>query len=447
LRGLQGTALVTTVVVAALTSRRADWDLDLVALLLVFAVLAERGDVSTRRVHLSASFLALVLAAVLLGPAPAVLMATMVMTWDAVHRGGGLDRALPNVSIHACFVVLAALAFRGLDGRTLLAARDPDVIPVLIGVYFAANVVNFTLVALNIAVVHGQSPRTSLRRVYLPMLPVELAGALLLVGVAFSYSTYGTWAVALIAVVALVFQRLLKTAVQAADRGEQLELRNQQLAALQVGLISTTMKTLALRDHMTARHSAAVARYSRETARALGMSEREQDLVHIAGLFHDIGKFIFPDSILLADRRLTDEEYEIVKRHPEVGADLIAEIDGYGPVAEIVRYHHERIDGRGYPTGLCGDAIPLASRILAVTDVYDVITARDTYRTPVSMREAFAELRRVAGTQLDAHVVEVFIDLVERSGVVFQHSSAADFEAELALERRVRDYAAPAIAA
>ena len=76
-----------------------------------------------------------------------------------------------------------------------------------------------------------------------------------------------------------------------------------------------------------------------------------------------------------------------------------------------------------------------------------MITARDTYRTPVSMREAFAELRRVAGTQLDAHVVEVFIDLVERSGVVFQHSSAADFEAELALERRVRDYAAPAIAA
>jgi putative nucleotidyltransferase with HDIG domain len=447
LRGLQGVALATTVVVAALASRSSQWDIGLTALLLVFAVLAEIGDVSTRRVHLSASFLALVLSAVLLGPAPAVLIAALVMGWDAVQRGGGIHRALPNISIHACFVVLAAIVFRSLDGRALLEARDPDVIGVLIAVYFAANTVNFGLVALNIAVVHGQSPRTSLRRVYLPMLPVELAGALLLVGVAFSYSTYGTWAVALIAVVALVFQRLLKTAVQAADRGEQLELRNQQLAALQVGLISTTMKTLALRDHMTARHSAAVARYARETACALGMSEREQDLVHIAGLFHDIGKFIFPDSILLADRRLTDEEYDIVKRHPEVGADLIAEIDGYGPVAEIVRYHHERIDGRGYPSGLCGDAIPLASRILAVTDVYDVITARDTYRTPVSMREAFAELRRVAGTQLDAHVVEVFIDLVERSGVVFQHSSAADFEAELQLERRVRDYAAPAIAA
>jgi putative nucleotidyltransferase with HDIG domain len=447
LRGLQGAALVTTGVAAALASRTADWDLDLALLLLGFAILAELGDVATKRVHLSASFLAIVLSAVLLGPAPAVVIAALVMTWDALRRGQGLERIVSNVSIHAAYGLIAALVFDAVDGAPLLAARDADAVPILIAVYLTANLLNFALVAADIAIVHRQSPVTSFIRVYLPVLPVELAGSLLLVGVAFSYATYGSPAVALIAIIALVMQRLFKTAVQAADRGEQLELRNQQLAALQVGLISTTMKTLALRDHMTARHSAAVARYSRETARALGLSERDQDLVHIAGLFHDIGKFIFPDSILLADRRLTDEEYEIVKRHPEVGADLIAEIDGYGPVAEIVRFHHERIDGRGYPSGLCGDAIPLASRILAVADVYDVITARDTYRTPVSMREAFAELRRVAGTQLDAHVVEVFIDLMEHSGVMFQHSSAADFEAELALERRVRDYAAPAIAA
>jgi HD-GYP domain-containing protein (c-di-GMP phosphodiesterase class II) len=178
-------------------------------------------------------------------------------------------------------------------------------------------------------------------------------------------------------------------------------------------------------------------------ARALGLSNREQELFHTAGLFHDIGKFIFPDSILLANTPLNDEQYAIVRRHPEVGAELIAEIDGYGPVAEIVRFHHERIDGRGYPDRLAADDIPLGARVLAVADVYDVITARDTYRDPVSTGDAFAELRRVAGTQLDGALVELFIELVSSSGLAFRHSSEADFEAELSLERRVSDYAAP----
>jgi putative nucleotidyltransferase with HDIG domain len=207
------------------------------------------------------------------------------------------------------------------------------------------------------------------------------------------------------------------------------------------------MKTLALRDRMTARHSAAVARYTREMSAELGMPPEEQELLHTAGLFHDIGKFIFPDSILFAATGLTDEQYAIVRRHPEVGADLVAEIEGYGPVAKIIRHHHERIDGKGYPYGLSGDQIPLGARIIAIADVYDVITARDTYRKPVSTSEAFEELRRSAGTQLDAELVEVFIDLVSRRGLMFSHSSADDFEAELALERRVSDYAAPKIAA
>ena len=120
---------------------------------------------------------------------------------------------------------------------------------------------------------------------------------------------------------------------------------------MQVGLLGTVLQTLSLRDKMTARHSAAVARYSREIAQELGLSEREQDVVHTAALLHDIGKFIFPDSILFADSKLTKEDLEIVRRHPEQGARLVARIDGYGPVAEIILAHHERIDGNGYPTG------------------------------------------------------------------------------------------------
>ena len=122
-----------------------------------------------------------------------------------------------------------------------------------------------------------------------------------------------------------------------------------ELASLQVGLINTVLQTLSMRDAMTARHSAAVARYAREVAALLGLSEREQELIHTAGLFHDIGKFIFPDSILVADRKLTDDEWEIVKLHPEQGAKLVRRIEGYGPVADIVLSHHERIDGTRLP--------------------------------------------------------------------------------------------------
>ena len=175
----------------------------------------------------------------------------------------------------------------------------------------------------------------------------------------------------------------------------------------------------------------------------MGLSEREQELIHTAALLHDIGKFIFPDSILLADRKLTDDEWEIVKLHPEQGAKLVGRIEGYGPVAEIIHAHHERIDGRGYPNGLAGDQIPLGSRIISVADTYDVMTSRDSYRRPVSIEAAIVELRRVAGAQLDSEVVECFIAMVESGRVAFRHADEADFERELAFERRVADYARP----
>ena len=440
---MQFALLAGTAVVAALLSRRADWDVPLLLLLLGFALIAELDHLRTRRVYISSSFLAIVLSMMLLGPAPAVAVACALMIFDAVRRREGVNRIISNASIYAFFTLVGAWTFERAGGPGLLAAEDTGVVPLIVAVYFLTNVLNFALVAVDIAIVHRQSITSSVRRIYLPMLPVEVAGALLTVGVAWTYAEWGVSAIALIVVIGLTFQHLVKTAVQASERGEELGERNRQLAALQFGLIRTTLKTLSLRDHMTARHSAAVARYAREIAREIGLSEEDEEIVHTAALFHDIGKFIFPDSILLTDRRLTDEEYEIVRRHPEVGAELIGEIEGYEEVAAIIRSHHERIDGCGYPDRLAGEEIPLGSRIIAVADIYDVITSRDTYRKPVTVPEAFAELRRSGGTQLDAALVEVFIRLVESRGVAFRHSTAADFEAELAMSRRVSDYAAP----
>jgi HD-GYP domain-containing protein (c-di-GMP phosphodiesterase class II) len=121
----------------------------------------------------------------------------------------------------------------------------------------------------------------------------------------------------------------------------------------------------------------------------------------------------------------------------------VSSVDGYGPVAEIILAHHERIDGKGYPRGLVGEEIPEAARIISVADTYDVMTARDSYRTPVSSFEAIQELRRVAGAQLDARFVNIFIELLEGKDLSFRHGEDADFERELSLDARIQEAATP----
>jgi putative nucleotidyltransferase with HDIG domain len=268
---------------------------------------------------------------------------------------------------------------------------------------------------------------------------------MLAVAVAFIYHQIGISAIALFGVVLLTFQYLLGQLLLSQQRALELERRSKQLASFQVGMLSALLRTLDLRDQMTARHSAAVARYSRAIAQRAGFSRREEELVHIAALLHDIGKFILPDRILKANVPLTDEDWMLIRRHPQQGARVVSSLDGYGPVAEIILAHHERIDGKGYPRGLKGDDIPELARIISVADTYDVMTARDSYRTPTSSYEAIQELRRVSGKQLDARFVEVFIELLEGQDVSFRHGEEADFERELALEARIAETASPGI--
>jgi putative nucleotidyltransferase with HDIG domain len=442
--------LLAACTVAIASSTAEDWEpIELVLLLLVLAIGSDVLTIDFRGIRISGSFLAIVLAMALLGPAPAIAIGVLATAVDAVLTPRPWHRTLSNFAVWATFPAAGAL-FVSLfvPDRTPGSENALAFAGLVFGTFMATNLLNFVLVAGSLqAAGEGVSLRTSFRSVFVTVLPSQVATGLLTAGIAFSYQRLGVGAVGLAAVVLFVFQYLLKAGVEAYDRGEQLQQRTRELASLQMGLINTVLQTLSMRDAMTARHSAAVARYSREVARLLGLSEREQDLIHTAGLFHDIGKFIFPDSILIADRKLTDDEWETVKLHPEQGAKLVRRIEGYGPVADIVISHHERIDGRGYPYGLSGEDIPLGSRILAAADTYDVMTSRDSYRDPVSSEEALAELRRVAGTQLDPLVVETFVEMIERYGVAFRHTDETDFEKELAFETRVNDYARPKVIA
>jgi putative nucleotidyltransferase with HDIG domain len=310
-------------------------------------------------------------------------------------------------------------------------------------VFLVALALNFLMIGAYTCYLERSSFRQKVRTALIPLLPSEIAAGLMAVGVAFIYHQIGLAGVGLFGIVLVTFQYLLGALLVSQQRAEELEQRSKQLASFQVGMLSAMLRTLDLRDQMTARHSAAVARYSRAIAQRAGYSRREEELVHIAALLHDIGKFILPDRILKANVPLTDEDWMLIKRHPQQGARVVSSLDGYGPVAEIILAHHERIDGKGYPRGLAGDDIPELSRIISVSDTYDVMTARDSYRTPMSSYDAIVELRRVAGKQLDARFVEIFIELLEGKDVSFQHGEAADFEKELALESRIAETASP----
>ena len=169
------------------------------------------------------------------------------------------------------------------------------------------------------------------------------------------------------------------------------------------------------------------------------MSKSDQEIAHTAGLLHDIGKFVLSDRVMERGANLQDSDWRGVRRHPDIGAELLRDIGVYGPVAEIVRAHHERMDGRGYPRGLSGEEIPAIARIVAVAEVYDTLTAPDTYRTPMNSFEALNELRRVAGSQLDPVYVEALADLLSGRGTDYRHADEADFDRELDIERRMNE--------
>jgi diguanylate cyclase (GGDEF)-like protein/putative nucleotidyltransferase with HDIG domain len=171
-------------------------------------------------------------------------------------------------------------------------------------------------------------------------------------------------------------------------------------------------ETLDLRDAGTARHCETVGRHAEATAAALGWTAGRVERLRVAGLLHDIGKLAVADSILHKAGPLTDAEWGEIKRHPEVGGRILERANLHD-VARWVRCHHERVDGAGYPSGLAGDEIPVEARILAVADAYEAMVSDRPYRTGMSPRNARDELRRHAGTQFDAAVVEAFLRVLD----------------------------------
>jgi putative nucleotidyltransferase with HDIG domain/PAS domain S-box-containing protein len=204
--------------------------------------------------------------------------------------------------------------------------------------------------------------------------------------------------------------------IEAFSRQAAIAIQNIQLSReLQESYLQAILaltKTMKFRDVYTADHSHEVVGWAEALAWKLGCRTRDIESIRWAALLHDIGKIGVPDFVLGKPTRLNDEEWKVMKRHSQIGADIVGVIQQMSRVSHLIKYHHEHYDGTGYPDGLTGDQIPLGARILAVVDAYSAMTANRIYRPARAPREARDELERTSGSQFDPKVVNVFLQIL-----------------------------------
>ena len=191
---------------------------------------------------------------------------------------------------------------------------------------------------------------------------------------------------------------------------EEVEELKKQQKKLSETMCRTMLLALDAKDQYTYEHSTRVAYYSLILGRELDLNELKLYELEMSGLFHDLGKIGTPDSILNKPTRLNEEEFEIMKQHPVRSAEILGGFKDFQEVAKIVKHHHERFDGRGYPNNLKGEKIPLFSRILLIADTFDAMTSSRAYRKGLSYSTAFAELEEFSGSQFDPGLVSLFIE-------------------------------------
>ncbi len=193
---------------------------------------------------------------------------------------------------------------------------------------------------------------------------------------------------------------------------EELSESNERLERAYLDMVQTLRYTVEAKDTYTRGHSDRVSEYSVLIGEKLGLPEDQIKTLRIGGLFHDIGKIGIPDSILLKPDKLSDDEYSQIKNHPSIGAHILGSAEIFKDIIPIVKHHHERYDGNGYPSRLKGEEIPYIARIAAVADTFDAMTSRRSYRGPIDIEHVKEEIKRCEGTQFDPQIAEVFLDIL-----------------------------------
>ncbi len=394
----------------------------------VLAALAAGAERSTVRVladvEVSISLLPVIFAAVALGPVEAIIVgaASMLtlpiplMRWavyTAARAGtagvtGLVAEAAGGLSLQHEFVLVALI--------TILAA-------------VAAHVTDAVLSGV-VLLLRRVSLDDALRYAAPQIVVSSLLAATVVGPLAYAYLSVSHWVVLLFLPPAFAAQRLFALYQEQRELAQDLRGANTRLERASLSFARSLVAALDARDRYTAGHSAAVAIYSRDIAEMLELDDRTVRRAHLSGLLHDIGKVGLPPEVLEKAGPLTPEERLRMEEHPVIGERILRNVEDYDEIATIVRHHHERVDGNGYPDGVPRNQIPLISRIICVADAYNAMTSGRPNRGALPVSEALRRLADGAGTQFDAPVVDAFLVVLARGGDLYARGATAHFAIE-----------------
>jgi putative nucleotidyltransferase with HDIG domain len=426
--GLVAAALVTASAVVISGHSVHNWWA--VAALAITAVLAERGQITLgANLKASISLFPALVALVLFGPLAGMIVAAACTFADP-------PRPYARWLIHASSRALAAAA------AGLIAVEVQNSAPsVLAGIVLSSAAAALSAQSLDMAFavlvsrVRGHRNGLALVGTLAPLILASVplyapVVALLVVG----YEAVSPWTLPLFLVPALAAQRSFLLYQDQRRLAVDLVAANDQLERANLSFATALVATLDARDQYTAGHSAAVAIYAKDIAERLGLDEMQCRLAHLAGLVHDIGKIGLPPGLLEKPGALTLDERRLMEQHSEIGERILAKVDDYAEIAQIVRHHHERVDGNGYPDGRYDDEIPLISRIIAVADAYNAMTSDRPYRDAMPSSVARMRLAQAVESQFDTTVVAAFEAIL--AGATEDYRSGTRFDFVLSTQER-----------
>jgi putative nucleotidyltransferase with HDIG domain len=409
-------------VVLSLLERGGDVPFVPVLALAGVAWFAEKQSVQlTNNAQMSVSVMPVLFAAVVYGPVAAMavgaaaLMAefakpyTRWLVWTATRALAAGLAGIAASAVGADGSALGALVLAVAAAGTVEAITDIGLGAVTLVVRRSGSVVR-TVKAMSRLVV-GLIP------LYTPVLAI----------LAYAYQHVSPWTVVLFFAPAIAAQRLFVLYQEQRRLTEDLVAANERLERANLSFATALVATLDARDRYTAGHSAAVAIYSRDIAARMGLAPDVRTLAHVAGLVHDIGKVGLPAGLLEKAGPLSLQERRMMESHSEIGERILGKVEDYEEVATIVRHHHERIDGRGYPDGLASEDIPLISRILAVADAYNAMTSDRPYRDAMPSRVARLRLAQAVESQFDTTVVAAFEAILATADEPYRLAKGPEF--------------------
>ena len=362
------------------------------------------------------------------GPSAAVLVGAVGSLSNCLYPKRQQTYQLAfNVALTMVEAVAAGLIFLGLNDDSLIL-RTPESYPAVAAASLTFFLLNTGGVAAVIGLCTGQNAAQVWRTTFLWTAPSYFAGACISTLALMLFNNHSAYVLILLSPLGWVmYQNYATSAARTEEKQqhiEELQLSQEHLADLYLATIKSLALAIDAKDQYTHQHILRVQRYAVAAAKHLGLTGNELEAINTGALLHDIGKLGVPEYVLLKPGRLTDEEFAKIKQHPEIGAAILDPVEFPWPVLPVVRSHHEKWDGTGYPDGLAGEDIPRTARILSVADVYDALTSSRSYRNAWTHERACEVIRKDRGTHFDPVIADAFLEII--TGVVEEMALAGE---------------------